>query len=431
MPASTLALGQSSYELLDIDTGSTAENVSVSKRGASALIRSNEPGNAPIENFGIGFKSDNISDSVTNDNINILGNLNNFTANTGSGRDALNINGNLNDVQLILDDQDSGKEQFNDRLYIRGDVKSSDSNNSNFRNGIWTGGGNDTVRISGQVTDTNVHLGDGNDSLLVDGSSERFYVNGEQGRDYIELRDPANDAIIQAGDDNDTVVLRGNLFGTGNSEISKSDYRTAAVDLGAGNDSLVLGGGSENAQINTGSGSDTVRLFGFVGSTNLYLDGSSQSENDGSDLLIISDGTIFDNISLSSSSNGTDGDTMVVGARSNFYNSEFLLGAGNDSLLFGSDFFDLDSTIDLGSGSDTVIFSSASFDGTVIDLGSDNQADLIRFDSLEDYNSDFSKITIKGAGEGDILFIGHDELHYNSDYDTFMSIDSDDNLISK
>ena len=45
-----------------------------------------------------------------------------------------------------------------------------------------------TVRISGQVTDTNVHLGDGNDSLLVDGSSERFYVNGEQGRDYIELR---------------------------------------------------------------------------------------------------------------------------------------------------------------------------------------------------------------------------------------------------
>ena len=29
--------------------------------------------------------------------------------------------------------------------------------------------------------------------------------------------------------------------------------------------------------------------------------------------------------------------------------------------------------IDLGSGSDTVVFSSAYFDGTVIDLGSDNQ----------------------------------------------------------
>ena len=55
-----------------------------------------------------------------------------------------NINGNLNDVQLILDDQDSGKEQFNDRLYIRGDVKSSDSNNSDFRNNL-DGGGNDST----------------------------------------------------------------------------------------------------------------------------------------------------------------------------------------------------------------------------------------------------------------------------------------------
>ena len=464
MPASTLALGQSTYELLDIDGddyGDYAENVSVSKRGSSALIRNDEPGGSPVENFGIGVTSANIQDSSSNDNINIRGDFNDLTVDVGRGRDAVNISGDLSDVQLILDDQNSA-EQFNDRLYIRGDVQSSESNISDIRNGIWTGGGNDTVRISGQVNDTDVALGAGNDSLLVDGSSERLYVSGDEGRDFIELRDSADDAIIQAGDDNDTVVLRGNLYGTGFSSISESYDQTAAVDLGDGNDSLVLGGGSENAQVNTGSGSDTVRLSGFVGSTDFYLDGpsgSSQSEveegnlltlsnvtipsnvnildidsaltqsedDEGGDLLTLSNGTIFDNVSVSSSFSGIDGDTMVVGAQSSFYDSEFILSSGNDSLVFGSEFVDMDSYIDLGSGSDTVVFgSNALLDGTVIDLGSDNQEDVIRFDSWEDFDSIFDYITIEGVGDGDILFIGYDEFHYHSDSNSFFEPMHDD-----
>ena len=426
MPASTLALGQSTYELLDIDGddyGDYAENVSVSKRGSSALIRNDEPGDSPVENFGIGVNSATILDSSTNDNINIRGDFNNLTVDAGRGRDAINISGDLSDVQLILDDQNSA-EQFNDRLYIRGDVQSSESNISDIRNGIWTGGGNDTVRISGQVNDTDVALGAGNDSLLVDGSSERLFVSGDEGRDYIELRDSADDAIIQAGDDNDTVVLRGNLLGTGFSSVSKSYDQTAAVDLGDGNDSLVLGGGSEYAQVNTGSGSDTVRLSGFVGSTDFYLDGSSgssQSEDDEGDLLTLSNGTIFDNVSVSSSFSGIDGDTMVVGAQSLFEDSEFILSSGNDSLVFGSDFVDFGSYINLGSGADTVVFgSNALLDGTVIDLGNDDQEDIIRFDSWEDFDSNFDYMTIEGAGDGDILFIGYDEFHYHSDSNSFF-----------
>ena len=319
MPASTLALGQSTYELLDIDGndyGDYAENLSISNRGASTLIRNDEPGDAPVENFGIGVNSNNFLDNGVNDNINIRGDFNNLIADTGAGRDAVNISGDLNDVQLILDDQGSA-DQFNDRLYIRGDIQSSESNVSDVRNSVWTGGGNDTVRISGQVSDTNVALGDGNDSLLVDGRSERLYVSADQGSDYVELRDSADDAIIQVGDDNDTVVLRGNLFGTGFSSISESYDQTAAVDLGAGNDSLVLGDGSEYSQVNTGSGSDTVRLSGFVGSTDFYLDGpsvtSQSNDEEGGDLLTLSNGTIFENVSVSSSFSGTDGDTGCWG----------------------------------------------------------------------------------------------------------------------
>ena len=180
----------------------------------------------------------------------------------------------------------------------------------------------------------------------------------------------------------------------------------------------------ESTTVNTGSGSDTVRLSGFVGSTDFYLDGSSgssQSEDDEGDLLTLSNGTIFDNVSVSSSFSGIDGDTMVVGAQSLFEDSEFILSSGNDSLVFGSDFVDFGSYINLGSGADTVVFgSNALLDGTVIDLGSDNQEDLIRFDSWEDFDSNIDYITIEGAGEGDILFIGYDEFHYRSDSNGFF-----------
>ena len=114
---------------------------------------------------------------------------------------------------------------------------------------------------------------------------------------------------------------------------------------------------------------------------------------------------------------------MVVGARSLFQDSEFVLSSGDDSLVFGSDFVDFDSYINLGSGSDTVVFgSNALLDGTVIDLGNDNQEDLIRFDSWEDFDSNFDYISIEGAGEEDVLYIGYEELRYHSDSNSFEPI---------
>ena len=126
-------------------------------------------------------------------------------------------------------------------------------------------------------------------------------------------------------------------------------------------------------------------------------------------------GTIFDNVSVSSSFSGIDGDTMVVGSQSLFEDSEFILSSGNDSLVFGSDFVDFGSYFNLGSGSDTFVFgSNALLDGTVINLGGDNQEDLLRFDSWEDFDNNIDFITIEGAGDEDILFIGYDEFYLNS-----------------
>ena len=95
--------------------------------------------------------------------------------------------------------------------------------------------------------------------------------------------------------------------------------------------------------------------------------------------------------------------------------------------MFGSDFVDFDSYINLGSGSDTVIFgSNALLDGTVIDLGNDNQEDLIKFDSWDDYYDNVDYITIVGAGERDVLFIGYEELRYNSDSNSFEHMHYED-----
>jgi hypothetical protein len=183
--------------------------------------------------------------------------------------------------------------------------------------------------------------------------------------------------------------------------------------------------GSYSAQINTGSGLDTLRLTGDFESTDFHLDGldslAQPGSDDGGDLLTLSAGTDFYDVSLTSSN--ADGDTMIVGARSRFDDSSFVFGAGADSLVFGSGFIDEYSLLDLGAGADTVVFGSGSFlDGTTIDLGGDNDADLIRFSTFEELKF----VTIEGAGENDVLFIGYDEFYYGgtgsslssySDYD--------------
>lgn len=426
--ASTLALGHASYQLLDIVdneiTDADAQNVSVSQRGSSTLIGNTEPGGGSVDGFGLGVigvdtnESSELIDSAVNDKISLRGDFAGFSAYTGEGKDNLSISGDLTDAEFVLDDQ-SAVEQFNDLLNIRGDLQSSDPNSS-VRNEIWTGGGDDTVRISGIASDTDVFLGSGDDSLLVGGSSNRLYVSGDAGRDYVELRGDAEDVIIQAGDDDDTVVLRGNLYGSGSSSISSSSEMTAAMDLGDGNDSLILGDGASYAQINTGSGLDTLRLTGYFETSDIHLDGSP-SGNDGGDLISLSPRTIFDDVSLKSSN--VDGDTMVVGADSQFYDSNLSFGSGDDSLVFGPGFGDIDSLLDLGEGADTVVFGPYSgLDGTTIDLGSDDQADLIRFADF----SDIEYVTIEGAGANDVLYIGYQEYHYGTGVGSSLSASESD-----
>ena len=165
--------------------------------------------------------------------------------------------------------------------------------------------------------------------------------------------------------------------------------------------------GAFNAEINTGSGNDTVRLTGTFDSASFHLDGTLESNLIGGDLITASSGTQFYNTSFTSSN--VNGDTLLVGTGAGFLGSEIFFGSGDDSISFGSRSNILDATFSLGEGEDTLVFGSGSIlDNVLIDLGDDSSIDLVRFSDTVSLGG----VTISGADTGDILYIGADQYFY-------------------
>ena len=401
MPVSTLSLGSNTYELLD-GLGATAVT-----KGSNTLISSENV----ITYLGIGGDYQPISNVTIK-----AASIQNFTADLGAGSDALNITGNVDSASILFGNQsDTG----NNRLDIRGDLTAGSSvlgnlNNSYTdyssptygevigRNQISGAAGNDSFKISGIVEDTNFYMAAGNDSLVIGGAAEDVYVNTGSGNDLVEFRGITNNNIIvQTDSGNDTVIFRNELTG----DISSNDA-TSAVELGAGNDSLTLANGASYAEINTGSGKDTLRLTGSFDNTEFYLSDSaypntSASPNNSGDSISISSNSMFYDSSFSSIN--TLGDTLIVGSNSGWNNSDIYFADGNDSLVFGSNATFTDSRISLGDGADTLVFGSSTiFSDTTIDLGGDDLIDVVRFSS----QSDFDDVQFIGYDDNDIYYIG-------------------------
>jgi len=394
MPVSTLSLGSSTYDLLE-NLGTTAVT-----KDSNTLISSNYQ----ITDLGIEGDSQEIS------NVTIKAtSIQNFTADLGKGNDVLNIIGNVDSASILFGSQtDTG----NNRLDIRGDLTANSSVLSNLeysyseyidytssdvigRNQISGAAGNDSFKISGIVKDTNFYMAAGNDSLVIGGAAEDVYVNIGAGNDLVEFRGTTNNIIVQTDSGNDTVIFRNELIGKEN-----YDDVTAAVELGAGNDSLTLANGAQYAEINTGSGKDILRLTGDFTNTEFYLS-DSVSFNTFGDSISISSNSMFNDSSFSSIN--TLGDTLIVGSYSSWNDSDINFADGNDSLVFGSNSTFIDSRISLGDGADTLVFgSNAIFDNTTIDLGDDSDMDVLRFSS----QSDFDDVEFIGYDDTDIYYIG-------------------------
>ena len=394
MNSSTLSLGGTDYDLLSSLDDSELEDLEeqglqVSSKGKNLNLRVNDIF-SPLEGLGLGI--------TASTNLNIKGDLTDFIVGLGNDRDTVNINGDISGVE-ILTDQPVETVQGHDLLVVNGNITGSDNLEINQ---FALFGGNDTVRLLGEVDDSDFLLGAGNDSLVISDLAGNVYVGGEAGRDFIEFRNLSTDVIVQSGDGDDTVIFNG-ITGT-----NSQDASFAAVDLGSGNDVLSLNNGAYNADVNTGSGMDRLKLSGDFENTFFNLSGNLTSELDG-DFVSVSAGSLFNHSFFSSDS--IFGDTLVVGYRSILTETDINFGDGNDSIVFGSSSSFSDNYFMLGEGSDTLVFGSGSrFDNMTIDLGDDEDHDIVRFS--DDYVGD---IFIVGGNEGDVLWIGAQEFSFSDD----------------
>lgn len=456
MASATLSLSSASYDLLEALDSAKDSKLNVKTSGNTYQIKSTVKDNS-IEGLGIttgpldsqylnddqdwiktgtGGKVNNKS-QYRSSNVNIFSSVSDFEAALGDQADTLNIFGNVSGSLIQLDNKADPTGNYNDILNIQGNLIAGDNGN----NTIYAGGGNDTIRIAGKAEDANIFLGFGNDSLVISGNASNVDVKGDDlgapnGNDYIEFQGNAFNTRVNAGGGGDTVIFSKGLS-TDQSDLSSDSITLsdglptpltglAAVELGSGNDSLVLGKGAyfENATFNTGSGSDTISIgsaqfnnvkFQLDGFHDTATNGGSEQNFSGGDKITSAANTWFTGTNFSS--NNIAGDTLVFGSGNIFTDTNFYLGQGNDSIVFGSgstfnNYNDIGSTINAGLGADTIVFGSGTsfFDNTTLNLGNDGVQDIVRFAA----NSFTPDIRIVGADNNDVLFVGTDAYRYDT-----------------
>ena len=173
MAATTLALGTSSYALLEsLDEPGSAAQLKVTKSGSSTTIRATGSSENTIEGLGITTGGDLIpnylgfggiiqgigdgSVSEKNSNINAFANLKDFQASLGDAGDTLNVFGSIEGSRIYLDNKSSQTPDGSDLLSVSGSVTQGSSLQDNL---IYAGSGHDTIRIAGSIDNAFVFLG--------------------------------------------------------------------------------------------------------------------------------------------------------------------------------------------------------------------------------------------------------------------------------
>ncbi len=184
------------------------------------------------------------------------------------------------------------------------------------------GQGNDTVSVSASATTT----GSGDADAVAMGDFERF-----SDRDVIDVY------RLDAGDGDDTITFSANASATGTGSATGVGVKQATIDLGAGDDTLIVNAstqGIEDVFIFGGGGDDVIDVQNGTG----RIDGGIED----TDLLAL-EGVIGD---YAVDHDGTTGITQITGANgtdllvSNFENIQI----GNDVHRF-ADFVDDTQTI--------------------------------------------------------------------------------------
>ena len=446
MPASTLALGQATYELLDaLDEQNPPSPGDLGSQSVVETVRAEQRGGV-IENLDIGVREDfSFGGGTGLGNIralNIADATQGLTFNDSDLRNgAQSSNANLN-ILRQADGADLGLGGGDNRLNAARDLTDSQ---------VQALGGSDTVRVGGRADGSFISLGEGEDQLLVGRSSQDLDVDTGAGDDMalflgtlrsssstpnaqVQINQGSN--VVNLGDGDDLALFRGGIQGTPSSAPGTNGYE---IQLGEGDDTAAFGRGSrsDGFVLDTGVGSDIVDL-GYT-TTNAVLDlgwdngGNVPSSGDTVVLgaaasledSVIRSGQSQDVVKLAGSVIDTSldlgwGDSSVdvtgdVLMGSNGSLSTWDLGAGSDTLVFSgtSDISDggWGGYVELGKGADSLDLLGSGY-GVGFDLGNDNSVDVVRFADDHAYMA----TTISNFGTNDILWIGQGQYGYQYEF---------------
>jgi hypothetical protein len=141
---------------------------------------------------------------------------------------------------------------------------------------IYLGAGNDQLTIKGDSLSGSILAGLGNDTVTLKGDSNS-YINLGDGNDSLSLAGSQNGQIY-AGSGNDLINIKGDL--------NWGDHG-AQIDLGTGDDTLIVLGDITDGTVSCGGGHDLITVKGYS-QFNLTSSGSSgiiQLGNEGNYLL--------------------------------------------------------------------------------------------------------------------------------------------------
>jgi hypothetical protein len=341
--------------------------------------------------------------SSSDEFVNLTKNASGLVVDLGGGNDHLNLAGGANTLSLL-------------------NVESVAGTDFGASPGV-----NDVLTLSNNVTGVDVSLGNGDNTMNLAAGVNSFvnlydvnHINGTTGDDTLTVTGAigaANGTTVNLGDGDDTVVLNGSFASfasvgvehvsgnAGDNSLNLTNNVSGLdIDLGNGNDFVSLANGMNSLSI---TGVENLNGSDFTGNTN-PSDDTITLLNDVSGLTVnMGDGTA-NVLNLAAGSNSFE----------NLWNVNQLNGSsGDDTLtLNGSPA----NVIDLGDGNDTLNFNANVYDITVTNVENINLA--ANFDRITIGNTSGNTTITAGAGADEIYAsAGHDNFRYVSIADSAQS----------
>ena len=413
MASSTLSLGSSAYELLEVLDNSASDNATLRQRGTNADLLSTTRG-ASIDQVGI-------APATGGANVNVMGSSSQllFAGSDVQADGSTSGSGGVDNLRLFgtADQASVNTGAGDDNVAVFRDLTTST---------LESGTGSDNVRIGGKADNSDIRLGDGNDNLVVGKASTNLDVVAGAGNDTVsfagKLKAGSSGNFVDLGTGDDQVT-----FADGINDISPSDTSTGRYRVGAGegNDAITFGSNSDSERVDIlgEAGADTITLGKSLSDSTINLG----HDND-ADSLVLGSGGSMTNVTVTSSSTGSTGDVLSFAGDVNYTaSSTSTLGSGNDAVSFtGNADFGGVANWNLGTGADTLTMTGG---GTFLDanisLGNDSAIDRVVFDNpaTSTYAGWLGDFVISDFGSNDVLVIGSTNYAW-ADIDTQSEVDA-------